>query len=356
MQNSRTFHPDYRYIVEAARNRPSDRMPLYEHSINMDFIEKALGKQLCALFTEGESGLREYFRVYCEYHLRYGYDTVSFENCITNHVQQGQALMGHAPSLFTNLEDIRKYDWDGLVQTCIEDFDLSYRILSETMPDGMKAVGGLGNGVFEIAQDFVPFTELVYLSIDDPEGYSMLFRKIGDVMYRLWEWFLPRYRDSYVVCRFGDDLGFKSSTLLQPQDIRTHILPQYKRIVDLVHAYERPFLLHSCGAIFDVMDDLIDGCGIDAKHSNEDQIAPFSIWVDDYGDRIGNFGGVETNVLCLDDEKSVKEYVTAVCRYSADKGGAAIGSGNQISEYIPVQNFIAMTEAVRDFRSEGCKN
>ena len=111
--------------------------------------------------------------------------------------------------------------------------------------------------------------------------------------------------------------------LQQPQDIRTHILPQYKRIIDLVHRHDRPFLLHSCGAIFDVMEDLIDGCG------------------------------VETNVLCLDDERSVKEYVTALRRDSADKGGVAIGSGNQISEYIPVQNFIVMTEAVREFRSKG---
>ena len=39
------------------------------------------------------------------------------------------------------------------------------------------------------------------------------------------------------------------------------------------------------------MEDLI-GLGIDAKHSNEDQIAPFDRWIDLYGDRIGKQGKI----------------------------------------------------------------
>lgn len=46
------------------------------------------------------------------------------------------------------------------------------------------------------------------------------------------------------------------------------------------------------------MDDLITGAAIDAKHSNEDQIAPFPEWVVRYGDRIGNFGGIDTDAVC----------------------------------------------------------
>jgi len=90
--------------------------------------------------------------------------------------------------------------------------------------------------------------------------------------------------------RFGDDLGFKRNTLLSDTDIKTFFLPQYRRVIGLIKTAGKPFLWHSCGCIFPVMDDVI-ALGIDAKHSNEDQIAPFSTWVDKYGDRIGNFGG-----------------------------------------------------------------
>jgi uroporphyrinogen decarboxylase len=45
-----------------------------------------------------------------------------------------------------------------------------------------------------------------------------------------------------------------------------------------------------------VMESIIEA-GIDAKHSNEDAIDTFDVWVERYGDRIGNFGGVEMNVM-----------------------------------------------------------
>jgi hypothetical protein len=66
--------------------------------------------------------------------------------------------------------------------------------------------------------------------------------------------------------------------MLDPDIIRQHIIPQYRRIIDLVHFSDKKFLLHSCGKIFPVMDDIIE-MGIDAKHSNEDQIAPFMLWI-----------------------------------------------------------------------------
>ena len=86
----------------------------------------------------------------------------------------------------------------------------------------------------------------------------------------------------------GDDLGYKNSTLLEPETIRAHILPQYKRIIDLIHRSDKKFLLHSCGCIFELMPDIIS-LGIDAKHSNEDEIAPFEKWIDLYSNQIGLF-------------------------------------------------------------------
>ena len=44
--------------------------------------------------------------------------------------------------------------------------------------------------------------------------------------------------------------GFNTMTLLPTEDVKAHILPQYRRITDLVHNTGRPFLLHSCGNLF----------------------------------------------------------------------------------------------------------
>jgi uroporphyrinogen decarboxylase len=126
------------------------------------------------------------------------------------------------------------------------------------MPEGMKAIGGPGNGVFECVQDLVGFMDLCYLSSDDPDLFRDMFSKVGDTMYEIWKRFLEKHADTYAVCRIGDDLGFKSSTLLPPQNIRDHIVPQYIKIVELIHSFKKPFLFHSCGNIFEVMNDFIE--------------------------------------------------------------------------------------------------
>ena len=77
---------------------------------------------------------------------------------------------------------------------------------------------------------------------------------------------------------------------MSPALIRQVVIPQYKRVIDLIKAAGKPFLWHSCGKIFAIMDDVI-ALGINAKHSNEDVIAPYDEWIARYGDRIGLLGG-----------------------------------------------------------------
>ena len=100
------------------------------------------------------------------------------------------------------------------------------------------------------------------------------------------------------------------------------------------------------------MDDLIDVAGIDAKHSNEDAILPFSGWVDKYGDRIGNFGGVDTDIICSSDEKMIYDYVEEVYHKCVGKGGIAFGTGNSVPDYVSVEGYLAMNRAFRKLRGE----
>ena len=214
----------------------------------------------------------------------------------------------------------------------------------------MKAFGGCGYGIFESAQDLVGYTSLCMLQYDDPDLFGDIFNKIGDLYAELWTEMVRRYSDIFVFFRMGDDLGFHTNTLLEPDTIRQHIIPQYKRIIDIVHAGNKKFLLHSCGCIFDVMDDLI-AIGIDAKHSNEKSIAPFTRWIEQYNDRIGLFGGFDMNDLILNPYDTVYQQVLEEgTRYRAIAKGYGLGSGNSIPEYASVEGFMAMVDAVKEIR------
>lgn len=346
------FTPDHQNIVDAAYNREPKRIPLYEHIINTGSMEAITGQRFASLAGGNASDKREFFRQFTAFWRDNGYDTVSYEIGINSFINKGRSLSGKEPGPIQDRADFEHFPFDEIPDRYMEFAVPYFDALADVMPAGMKAVGGAGNGVFEIAQDCTRFTELCMLSADDPDLYAALFRKIGDVMHAVWSRVLDRYGDLFCVARFGDDLGFKKATLLSPDDIRAHIIPQYRRIVDLVHAHKKPFLLHSCGNLLGVFDDIITGAGIDAKHSNEDEIAPFSAWVNGYGTRIGNFGGIDLNVLVLQSGPEIQKYVSNTLTLARGNGGVAIGSGNSIPEYVPAQGYLAMVNTVRAWRGD----
>ena len=165
-----------------------------------------------------------------------------------------------------------------------------------------------------------------------------------------WRGVLERFADLFAVCRIGDDMGFKTATLMAPATLIAHVVPQYARLAALIHRAGRPFLLHSCGRIFDLMEPLI-AAGIDAKHSNEDAIAPFDEWIDRYGNRIGLFGGIDADRLCRMSPDDVYEFVLEQgMRYRRKARGLALGSGNSIPAYIPPDGYHAMIRASQEIR------
>jgi uroporphyrinogen decarboxylase len=347
-----TFEPDYRHMVDVVNNRRPARLPVYEHIINIAFMEEVFGYDFGDLGGGDDADLDEFFAHYTRFWREMTYDTVSYEVCITEILPGGGALLGEHPGPIQTRADFERYPWDELADLYWARAGRRFRALARAMPPGMRALGGVGNGVFEISEDLVGYEYLAYMSVDDPELYADLYRRIGDLMVTIWREFLHRYRDLFAVCRIGDDLGYKVSTLVAPRDLRAHVIPQYHRVIDLVHWAGRPFLWHSCGNIFSVMEEMI-AAGIDAKHSNEDVIAPFGTWIERYGDRIGLVGGVDVDILCREDPDVIFERVVEMGRRFREKaGGYALGSGNSIPDYVPVDGYMAMIRAAQHLREE----
>jgi uroporphyrinogen decarboxylase len=344
------FQPDYRYMLDVLQNRRPARLPVYEHIISPKIMEQILHVQFADLQKGGGSDLKEFFTQYCRFFKEMTYDTVSFEVCITEILPDHGAIMGGRPGPIQNRADFEQYPWDELPQRFGELADKQFAMLGQCLPEGMKALGGVGNGVLEISEDLVGFQYLSYLMADDPDLVADLFRRIGDLMVTIWTTFLQRYAYYYAICRFGDDLGFRSSTLVSPKVIRTLMLPQYKRVIDLIHQANRPFLWHSCGNIFAIMEDVI-ALGINAKHSNEDAIAPFDKWIELYSDRIGLLGGIDVDLLCCESpETIVKQVVDKGQRFRQHAKGYALGSGNSIPDYVPVEGYLAMIQSAQQIR------
>ena len=342
--------PDYRNILNAATKVKPERLPFYEHIIDVSIMEKILGYKFQDLYDGDKKERRQYFRSFIGFFKKMHYDTVSFECTITSILPGSGSLYSHKDPVIKNRDDFFSYPWEELPKIFFNKFAEDFKLLEEQMAPGMKPIGGPGNGIFESVQDIVGLSNLSLLSIDDPELYRDIFFKMGEVHYNIWKIFLEKYSHDFIICRFGDDLGFKTSTMLKPDDIREFIIPQYKKIVSLIHSYKKPFIFHSCGNIFGVMEDLINTVNIDVKHSNEDIIAPFTEWQKRFGDRIAFFGGVDMSFVCNAKEDEIRHYVNDLLKEATRFPGFAFGTGNSIPDYMPVENYMTMIETARSFR------
>jgi len=343
------FQPDYRNVLDVLHNRKPKRLPLYEHLINVPFIEKALGRKLI-LEGKTESDYIHHYSEMINFWKDMTYDAFSYEGTVTDILPGHGAIYGGMLGPIQTRDDFEKYPFDDLPKIFWKKYTIHLDSVREALPDGMKAYGGVGNGIFEVGQDLIGYESLCTMQYLDPELFADLFKKIGELFVTLWTQMTERYNDLFVFCRMGDDLGFKTSTLLEPDTIKLHIMPQYKKIIDIVHNSGKKFLLHSCGCIFDIMDDLIE-LKIDAKHSNEDDISPFIKWIDLYSDRIGLFGGIDVNTLCLKSYDDIyKEVLEKGTEYRRKACGYGLGSGNSLAEYVPTDGFYAMIDAVKEIR------
>jgi uroporphyrinogen decarboxylase len=134
--------------------------------------------------------------------------------------------------------------------------------------------------------------------------------------------------------------------------MKRHVIPRHKRIADACHQHGKPFLLHSCGNVTALMDDLIDVVGIDAKHSFEDKILPVEECYARWGDRISILGGLDMDILSRSSEEETRARTRQILEACAPGGGYCMGSGNTAANYIKLENYYAMIEETRRWNQE----
>ena len=345
------FQPDYTNILKVLHNQRPSYLPLYEHHIDAPFISKCIGEKL-EIGSEKPSELEDYYRKIIGFWSANGFDAFDYEAAICEIFPGHGAILGGRLGPIQTREDFEKYPFDELTEIFWNKYTPHLEAIRKVMPAGMKAYGGCGYGIFESAQDLVGYESLCVMQYLDPDLFSDLFAKIGELYSVLWSKMVKEYSDIFVFFRMGDDLGHRISTMLEPETIRRFILPNYKKVIDIVHDGGKKFLLHSCGNIFELMPVIIE-LGIDAKHSNEDQIAPFDKWINLYSKQIGLFGGFDMNELILNNYDYVFEKVRReATQFRSIAKGYGAGSGNSIPDYMNVDGFKAMVDAVQAIRMD----
>ncbi len=253
---------------------------------------------------------------------------------------KGSTVSLNEGALITDRARFESYDWT-------EPDESHFIFIREArLPAGMKIITNTPGGVLENVVSLVGYERLCYWSVDDPELLGAVFDAVGSRLVRYYE--VCGGYENVGACFVNDDWGFKTQTMLPPAGMRRYVLPWHKRIVDVIHAAGKPALLHSCGNLGELMDDVIVEIGYDAKHSFEDSILPIEDAYERWGARIALLGGIDVDFLCRSDPAAIKARCRAMLERAADRGGYALGSGNSIPEYVPDDHFLAMTSVALD--------
>jgi uroporphyrinogen decarboxylase len=148
---------------------------------------------------------------------------------------------------------------------------------------------------------------------------------------------------------YGDDLGYTEGLLASPSILRSHLFPWMEELASIAHEAGMPFILHSDGKLWQILDDLV-ALGLDALHPIEPKAMDINEVKRRYGHRLALFGNIDLSyTLTRGTPEEVRAEVRQRIRDLAPGGGYAVGSGNSIAHYVLLENYNAMREATFEY-------
>jgi len=334
------------------------RVPLVEYNIDesvMKPIVTGLLGRHWGPFPSGREGRNAWLDMMVDFWYRMGYDVVRYEESLplpdrrnavadtaAGSTKQREWTDEHHGAIET-WEDFEQYPWPS-----VSEFDFSaYEYLSSRVPEGMGLIVSHAGGVFEHLSWMMSLEGLSIALFENPGLVKAVSDRLGGLMVDFYRQILDL---EHLVAVFpGDDMGYKTATLVSPAHLREYILPWHRQFAAMAHERGVPYFLHSCGNVVPIMEDLIEEVGIDGKHSYEDAIIPVQDFQSRYGGRIAVLGGLDLNILSGKSVDDVRNHVRFLLETCGERGRYALGSGNSVPSYVPVENYLAMIEETHRF-------
>ncbi len=223
----------------------------------------------------------------------------------------------------------------------------------EKLSDWAIVLTGPGEGLFERSLWMRGFERFYIDLIRDPPLANSLLDKLTDFRIKFWELLLDEIGDLVHVVVEADDLATQNSLMISPEIYRRYLKPQHKRVFSFIkekapHVY---IFLHSCGAIYDLIPDLIE-VGVDILNPVQVSAAKMDTkkLKKEFGDVLTFWGGgIDTQeVLPKGTPDEVKEEVKRRIDDLAPGGGFIFAAVHNIQADVPPENIIAMWEALQE--------
>jgi uroporphyrinogen decarboxylase len=163
---------------------------------------------------------------------------------------------------------------------------------------------------------------------------------------------LDEVGDIVDVLSVSDDMGHQDRTCVRPELYRKLIKPRHARLMAAIKSRTRaPVMWHTCGAVFDLLDDLIE-MGVDALNPVQTNAAGMGAerLKAAYGDRLSFWGGIDAiGVLPRGARQQVEDEVRDTIRLLGPGGGFILSTIHNIQPVAPVESIVTLFEAAQKY-------
>jgi hypothetical protein len=153
----------------------------------------------------------------------------------------------------------------------------------------------------------------------------------------------------------GTDFGTQNGPFISPKAYRNLYKPFHIEVNNWVHHHTAwKTFIHSCGSIWQLLDDIVDA-GFDILNPVQTTAADMNPTAlkEKYGDRVTFWGGgIDTqHTLPFGTPDQVRQAVHERMRTFGPGGGFVFNPIHNVQAGVPVENLLALYEAVREYRN-----
>ena len=213
-------------------------------------------------------------------------------------------------------------------------------------------LGGDWSPFWHDAIDLFGMEGLMLRMCEEPEAVDVLLDHIVDYYFASSERIFKAANGAIDIFFIGNDFGSQQGPIIGEGLFGRFLQPHLKRLAGLGHDYRLKVMMHCCGGVAELIPQFIEA-GIDALHAVQPSCRGMDLAMlkEQYGDKIVFNGAIDSHhVLINGTPESVRLATRDVLAIMKPNGGYICGaSHDSILEETPVENVVAMFDAVREF-------
>ena len=146
-----------------------------------------------------------------------------------------------------------------------------------------------------------------------------------------------------------EDLGYKNGTFCSPKTCEEILFPYYKELVDYFHSHGLPVVLHSCGNIEGILDQIV-ATGFDALNPMEVKAGCDVVrFAQKYANKLTFIGGMDVRILESGDRKEIKDEILRLTKELKGLGASYVfASDHSISTNVRYDDYRYALDLVRE--------